>query len=400
MQTNNVQTSNPIAPNAAKTKAIHFVLAIGIVSLFADMTHEGARSIVGPFLAVLGASATVVGVVSGLGELLGYAVRFFSGRLADKTGQYWTLAIVGYLVNLLAVPLLALAGSWEYAAALLFIERTGRALRQPPRDVMLSFAGRRMGVGWAFAMHEVMDQTGATLGPLLMAAVMYLRGDYPLSFGLLLIPAVLSLTALLFARQAFPRPRELETITPELDTSGMPPAFWLFLAATGCVAAGFADYPLIAFHFQKTASIRQELIPILYALAMCAHALGALLCGWLYARLGVKSIVATALVAVPMAPLVFLGGPAAATVGAAIWGLGMGAQESLLKAAVAAMAPVHKRGTAFGVYNMSFGIAWFAGSALMGVLYDASIPWLVVFSIAAQVLAVPLLARVAGRMGT
>lgn len=380
---------------AGRSGAVRFVLAIGIVSLFADMTHEGARSLIGPFLAVLGASATVVGVVSGLGELLGYAMRFYSGRVTDKTGQYWPLAVAGYCVNLMAVPLLALAGRWEYAAALVFVERAGRALRQPPRDVMLSFAGKRMGIGWAFALHEAMDQTGATLGPLLMAAVMCWRNDYPLSFGLLLIPGILSLTALMFARRAFPNPRDLEATTPQLDTTGLPRTFWLFLAATGCVAAGFADYPLIAFHFQKTASVQGERIPILYSMAMLIHALGAVLCGWLYNRFGMRSITATALVAIPMAPLVFLGDLTGVILGMAAWGLGMGAQESLLKAAVASMAPLRKRGTAFGVYNMSFGVSWFVGSALMGVLYDTSIAWLVTLSIVLQTAAALLLGRVA-----
>lgn len=188
-------------------RATRFVVLLGIVSLFADMTYESARSITGPFLALLGASATVVGITAGLGELIGYALRFVSGRIADRTGRYWAVTIFGYCLNLLAVPALALAGNWQLAVFLMFLERIGKAMRNPPRDAMLSFAASRMGRGWSFALHEAMDQTGATVGPLVVAAVLYLRNDYRLSFAVLLIPALLSLAVLMAARARYPHPR-------------------------------------------------------------------------------------------------------------------------------------------------------------------------------------------------
>lgn len=385
----------PSSPETIDVRhATRFVVLLGIVSLFADMTYESARSLIGPYLALLGASATVVGIAAGLGELIGYALRLVAGRLADRTGRYWRLTIFGYCLNLLAVPALALTGHWAAAVVLMFLERAGKALRSPPRDAMLSFAGKRMGQGWGFALHEAMDQTGATVGPLIMTAVMWAKNDYHFSFAILLIPALLSLAVLIFARAQYPHPRELEAKTVELDTHGFARPFWWYLAATACIAAGFADYPLIAYHFGKADIVPDHWIPLLYAIAMGVDGLAALALGRLYDRRGAGVLIVAALIAIPVAPLVFLGGFTAAVTGAVLWGIGMGAQESVMKAIVAAMSPAARRGTAFGVFNMSFGIFWFAGSALMGWLYDVSIPLLVVFSVAIQLLSIPLLMRV------
>src|SRR5579863_5442011 len=180
----------------SKKTALKFVLLISVVSLFADMTYEGARSITGPYLATLGANAAIVGFVAGFGEFIGYALRIVSGYLADRTGKYWTITIIGYICNLLAVPLLALAGHWWLAAVLIIMERLGKAIRVPARDAMLSHAGQKMGMGWVFGLHEAIDQVGAMLGPLLVVAILYFKGSYQLGFAMLLIPALLALITL------------------------------------------------------------------------------------------------------------------------------------------------------------------------------------------------------------
>src|SRR5215471_13194436 len=194
--------------------AIAFVILLGIVSLFSDMTYEGARSITGPYLAVLGASATVVGIVAGFGELVGYGLRLAAGYLSDRTGRYWTITLVGYVVNLLAVPLLALAGRWELAAALMITERLGKAIRTPARDAMLSHATSEMERGWGFGLHEAMDQIGAFLGPLFVAAVVFRHEGYTTALGVLLLPALLALSVLVLARLRYPDPRDFEIGTP------------------------------------------------------------------------------------------------------------------------------------------------------------------------------------------
>lgn len=371
--------------------ALAFILLLGIVSLFADMTYEGARSITGPYLAVLGASGAVVGTVAGFGELAGYGLRLFSGYLSDRTGRYWAITITGYGLNLLVVPLLALAGNWQVAALLLVAERTGKAIRTPARDAMLSHAAGEVGRGWGFGLHEALDQVGAVLGPLIVAAVLTLqRGSYQAAFAILLLPALLALAVLLIARWRYPRPRELEPSGAgilHLETGGFAPLFWLYLLAGALLAAGFADFPLIAFHFERAAVVPETWVPLFYALAMGVDALAALTLGWLFDRVGLPVLVVSTLLSALFAPLVFSGGFYMALAGMALWGVGMAGQESVLRAVVAELSPSDRRGTAFGLFNTGYGIAWFLGSALMGLLYDRSILSLVIFAVVAQVAA-------------
>jgi MFS family permease len=358
------------------------------------MTYEGARSITGPYLAVLGASATVVGTVAGFGELVGYGLRLFSGYISDKTGKYWAITLAGYFLNLVAVPLLALAGSWEMAAFLMIAERTGKAIRTPARDAMLSHATQQIGRGWGFGLHEAMDQVGATLGPLIVAVVLYVRGDFRTGFAILLVPALLTLGVLLVARRLYPRPRDFE-IETHIERKGFPRAFWLYLAAVALVAAGYADFPLIAFHFKKVSTVPDNWIPIFYAVAMGIDALAALLFGHLFDRIGISVLIVVSLLSSFFAPMVFLGNFTSALAGMALWGVGMGAQESIMRAAVARMVPMNKRGSAYGIFNAGYGIFWFLGSALLGILYDASLLSLVVFSVAVQLASIPLFLSVA-----
>lgn len=373
-----------------KKIALRFVIAIGIVSLFADMTYEGARGIAGQFLLTLGASATAVGFIAGFGELAGYGLRSVFGYFADKTHKYWAFIIVGYAVNLLAVPALALANNWPLAAALMIAERTGRAIRRPSIHAMLATAGTQIGSGWAFGLHEALDQTGATIGPLITALILYLHGGYHEAFAALLITALLSLAALAAARIAYPSPHELEARTPVvLKTKGFSKAYWLYAMAAMCIAAGFADFSLVAFHFQKTNVVAQSLIPVLYSVAMVTGAISAIVFGKLLDKIGLPIVLLAFLLGALFAPCVFLGGFSLALVGMILWGLGLGAQDSLLKAVLAPVIPRDKRSTAFGVFDTVFGIAWFAGSAGMGLLYDRSILAVVIFSVVLQLAALP-----------
>jgi len=379
---------------SGRGNAIKFVILLGVVSLFADMTYEGARSITGPYLGSFGVGAATVAFVAGFGELLAYTIRLASGFLSDKTGRYWTIALLGYAINLFAVPLLALAGRWEIAAALIIAERFGKGIRNPPRDVMLSHATQEMGRGWGFGLHEAMDQAGAVLGPLIVSLVLFLKGGYRSGFAVLAIPAFLAVTILIVARILYPSPRDMERTTESATEGHYPKTFWLYLSAVALLAAGFADFPLIAYHFSKGAAISKDWIPVFYAVAMGTAALAALLFGRLFDRLGLSVLAVSAVIALGSAPLVFLGGFYMALVGVALWGIGVGTHESIMRAAVAGMVPANKRGTAYGVFNTGYGIAWFAGSVLLGYLYGISIASLVAFSVAAQLLSVPLLISV------
>jgi len=381
----------------SRNSAIMFVVLFGCVSLFADMTYEGARSIMGPYLKILGASASVVGFVAGFGELIGYSFRIISGYLADKTKRYWLLTFVGYAVNLLAVPLLALTGNWIAASVLLVIERFGKSIRTPARDAMLSYASTRVGSGWTYGLHEAMDQIGAVLGPVIVAAVLFFKNDdYRFGFAILIVPALISLTLVVVGRLLYPNPSELEVNKLEVDAKGLGKNYWLYMAAVGCIAFGFADFPLIAYHFQTKAMFSETMIPILYATAMAVDALSALFFGYLYDRIGVKSLILATLVSSCFAPLVLLGGTSAAWAGIVIWGIGMGWQESIMRSVVSDLAPHDRRASAFGIFNAGYGILWFAGSWAIGSLYDLSLQGifsltaLSILSVAVQLIAIPL----------
>jgi len=360
------------------------------MSFFADFTYEGSRSIIGPYLAILGASAAAIGIVTGFGELLGYGLRLVSGRLSDQTGKYWSITIFGYIIQMLSVPLLALAGNWQVAALLIILERVGKATRNPPRDVMLSHAAKEMGYGWAFGVHEALDQCGALFGPLVAAAVLALRGEYRIAFAVLLIPALVTLSILVVARLTYPRPEELEATPPDVKATGLPRVFWVYLTGAVLVAAGFADFPLIAYHFARTSTVSNALIPVFYAVAMGVGGIGSLVFGRLFDRVGISVLLPLTLISALFAPLVFLGGFWAALVGVALWGLGMGVHESIIPAAVALMVPAQRRASAYGLFTAGYGIFWFLGSALIGILYGISLPALIAFSLIAELAAIPL----------
>jgi MFS family permease len=269
-------------------------------------------------------------------------------------------------------------------------ERMGKAIRNPSRDAMLSHATQRIGRGWGFGLHEAMDQIGATLGPLIVALVLYAKGSYRYSFAILLFPALVALAVLVVAWMLYPSPRDLEAGVGELETKGFPRVFWLYLVAVSLIAAGYVDFPLISYHFEKVSIVPKIWIPVFYAVAMGVDALAALIFGRLFDRIGLSILIVVSLISSLFAPLVFLGGFYLALLGMALWGVGMGAQESIMRAAIAGMVSMNKRGTAYGIFNAGFGLFWFLGSALMGVLYDVSVPSLIIFSVVMQLASVPL----------
>lgn len=370
------------------------MLLIGVVSMFSDMTHEGARGITGPFLGSLGASGVIVAAVAGGGELLGYALRFVFGYLADRTGRYWPITAVGYTVQMVVVPLLALAGNWPVAALLIVAERSGRAMRNPARDAMLAHATAELGRGWVFGVREALDAAGAMVGPLIVVGVLFLGGGYRIGFAVLAVPALLTLVVLAGAWRQYPNPADLDVGESVPERRGTPRAFWIYLVAMGLIAAAYADYPLIAYHFGKDHVVTTTWIPVLYAGAMATEAVASLVLGRLFDRWGLWTVVGATLLTACFPPLVFVGGAALAVLGVVLWGLGMAAQESIVKAAITGMVGADRRASAFGLFDTGFGVFWFVGSIALGVLYDHSVTALVVFSVVLQLAAIPLLVRV------
>ncbi len=375
-----------------RKSALAFIVALGVVSLFADMAYEGMRGITGPYLALLGASGTAVGIIAGTGELFGYLLRLASGRLAEKTHAYWLIALAGYVVQMAAVPVIAFAGSYWMAAGLMVLERTGKAIRNPAANTMMSRAGEKIGQGWAFGLHEALDQSGALVGPLITALVLARHGRYQEAFLWLGIPAAITVVTIIVVSLRFPEAGHLSSKTGGAEAgNSLPRAFWLYAASAALVGFGFADWPLVAYHFAQAKIVSQPAIPVLYAIAMAGSGAGALLLGRLFDARGFAVLVPAILVAAVVTPLAFLGTGAIAIAGAVLWGVVLGMENSVLTAGVAHVVPEQSRARAYGIFSATFGIAWFAGSALLGALYDVSFTALAIVSIGAELAAlIPL----------
>ena len=393
------------------SQAMLFIVLFGIVSLFSDMTHEGASSIRGAYLSLLGASAGTIGFVSGLGELIGYSMRYVFGRLTDKTKRYWAMVILGYVLDILAVPALALVGDhgWMAACLLLVIQRMGKAIKKPAKDTIMSFAASQEGAGKSFGIQEVLDQIGAFLGPVLLYLVMLFRQDdttfqlFSTCFAVLAIPGAVTLILLLITRAKFPNPEQFEPEPKEYIPFKLKKEFILYIVGISLFAFGFIDYSIVIMHVSRTYTslapgleetsslVNSGTLPLLYAGAMLVDAVAALLFGLLYDKKGVRVLVWSTLISAPFAVFVFTCHTVhLLLVGIALWGVGMGAQESILKAAVTGMVPKQSRATGYGIFECSFGVFWFLGSWLLGTLYDVNTVAMVIVSVAAQLAAIPL----------
>lgn len=382
-----------------KNSAMMFIVLLGVVSLFSDMTHEAATSIKGAYLLILGASASTIGFISGVGELLGYGLRYLFGRLVDKTHNYWGFMLLGYAVDVFAVPALALVhrDGWIAACVLLVIERIGKAIKKPAKNTILSFAATQEGVGKSFAIQEALDQLGAFIGPLLLYLIMlYKQGDeytvYNTAFAFLLLPAICTMAFLFFAKGRFPNPEAFEPEVKEENKESFvgKKSFYLYLAGISCFAFGFVDFPLVTMHLAKSRLFAESTLPLLYAGAMLADAVSALFFGWLFDKIRTKALVISTAISAFFALLAFgSSSPEMVMLGVALWGVGMGAQESIMKAAVATMTSREHRASSYGAFEFFFGLSWFLGSWALGAIYDYSLTAFVAISVAAQLVALP-----------
>ncbi|WP_225097329.1 MFS transporter [Streptomyces sp. CoH27] len=383
-----------------------FVVWFGTVSMLADVVYEGARSITGPLLASLGASSLVVGVVTGAGEAAALGLRLLSGPMADRTRRFWGLAIAGYALTAVSVPLLGVAGVLWAACVLVIAERVGKAVRSPAKDTLLSHATAATGRGRGFAVHEALDQIGALAGPLLVAGVLALTGnDYGPALGVLAVPGIAVLLLLFWLRARVPDPeayeREVTGVVPataRVPESRLPRAFWTYAAFTAATTTGFATFGVLSYHLVERHLLSAAWVPVLYAGAMAVDAVAALATGWLYDRVGPRVLLALPVLTAGVVALAFTDTVAIAVAGSLVWGAAMGIQESTLRATVADLVPSGRRATAYGLFAGVVGAASLAGGALTGGLYGYSIPLLITVVVAIQVLAVALLAATrAGR---
>jgi MFS family permease len=328
---------------------------MGIVNLFGDTTYEGGAAINGQFLGSLGASAAAISIVAGAGEFLGYALRSVVGWTADKTGKYWPITIVGFGINLFAVPAMALAGNWRVAGLLILAERTGRAIRKPTVEAMLSYSTGELGTGWVYALNTALDETGATIGPFLIAFAMYRHASYRKAYSLLLISALLAFVALIVARLIFPVPSRLAEGERTAKAERFTPAFWIYMVGASSFGAGLMSFEFISFHLASHRTVSPQWLPVFLGIATGFGVIANLVFGRLYDRAGIRTVIGAVFVSAFFSPFVFLGGFGVALAGMLLWGVGYAVQDTLFKAVVADRLPKGRRTFAFGIFYTGYG---------------------------------------------
>jgi MFS family permease len=389
------------------------VIGLGLVSLAADMVADGGKSLFGPLLGSLGASALVIGLTTGSAEAMSLVLRLVSGPLADRTGNHWSWTIGGYALTAVCIPLLAVApfvgaAGLALAVALILAERAGKAFRSPSKTALLAHATGAIGRGRGFGVHKALDLIGAFSGPLLVAALVAATGAMWPGFLVLVVPGVLTMALLFWLRFRVPDPSVYDPAAaapPDQATSraalwarslgrDLPRAFFEYAAAVGLTTGGLVSYGIISFHFVRTGLFPLATIPIVFAGAMGAAFVAALVNGWLYDRVGARVLLALPLLVAAVPPLALAGSLALALVGMACWGFAGGLQDSTIKALVADLVPAPRRATAYGVFAAIQGLAAMAGGVAAGALYESSLTTLTIVVAVGQVFATILMVHV------
>jgi len=354
---------------------MNLILLFGIVSLLADITYEGSRSIIGPYLFILNSPAIFVGFIAGFGEFIGYFLRIIFGHLADRTKKYWFFIFSGYLMNVFSVPLLAFANNYIIAGILVLLERFGKAIRTPSRDTIISFVGSKYGYGTAFGIHELLDQIGALSGPLLVSLILYIsNNNYKLSFLVLIFPAILCILALILAYFNYKSFNYVQKENYEQRSIKTEKKFWIYTIGISLVSFGFIDFALISYHIKKINIFSSSIIPILYSFAMLIDAIASLILGKLFDKFGIKVISFSIFLTSFSSPLLFLLNEKLFIIFALfLWGVAIGSQESIMRAYISTIIKKEERATAFGIFNSIYGFSWFIGSFILGYLYTKSL---------------------------
>ncbi|MEI7541684.1 MAG: MFS transporter [bacterium] len=395
------QNATPLTDETKR--AFQLIIFFGLISLFGDIVYEGARAVNGPYLKTLAANAAMVGLIAGFGEFAGYALRLLSGYYADKTKAYWAFTFVGYGL-IIAIPLLSLTGIWQMAAVFMVLERIGKGIRAPAKDSIVSSAAKRVGTGKGFAIQEVMDQFGALLGPLIFAGYFALTGgeikvakDYQHAYGLFWIPFLLVMIFAVIAYMKVPDPSKLEPPKKITDPDKITKLFWIYTIFSFITAFGFMNFAIIGFHFKSQNVLSDVSIPIYYAIAMAVDGVAAYIMGMWYDKLkekfnhhggGLATLIVLPILSALIPFFAFTKSPVLALVSAILWGIVMGGHETIMKAAIADITPLKKRGTGYGIFNFSYGLAMLGGAYLTGLLYDISIPVLCWSAVFVQIIAI------------
>ncbi len=366
-------------------KAFLIITLFGLISLFGDIIYEGARGVNGPYLKLLGSNAALIGLIVGVAEFLGYGLRFVSGYFSDKTKSHWTFLIIGYFM-LISVPLLSISNTWKIAAIFIVLERLGKALRSPARDTLVSFATKKIGTGIGFGISEFFDQIGATVGPLIFTIYFLSRGsgekilsDYQNAYKIMLIPFLILISLIVFVYFIYKKngSEDKKSITGE----GLSKVFWIYSIFTFLTTFGFINFALMGFHMKSSRIVSDNYIPFFYAVAMVVDAIFAIIIGKLYDNLknknkkedsGLLLLIMIPIITIFIIPLAFSYNVSLIFLSVILWGIVMGAHETIMKAAIADITSIKKRGTGYGVFNFIYGLSFFLGSSFVGILYEFS----------------------------
>lgn len=388
------------------TPAVEVIIIFGIISMLGDVVYESARGANSQYLNLLGISAAKVGLVFGIGEFLGYALRLLAGVMSDKSGKHWVFMFAGYGM-LLLVPLMGLTMNWNILVVLILMERIGKALRNPAKDTVLSgVAENQVGVGFAFGLQEALDQIGAFAGPMIFTAIFNFTGkngiaEYQLGYRSLIIPFIILMLFLFYAYRKIQRDQLLPTVEQkDLHKEQLKPVFWIYTAFTFFCTLGFVNFSTVGYHLKANNLMSDGKITLLYSLAMLVDAVAALLMGRAYDRFKIKTGKKTggilALAAIPfitlLLPMLTLSDSTTLIIiGMMIFGIIMGTHETIMRSAIADITPFHKRGTSYGAFNTAYGLALLGGAALMGLFYDMNQTGLIIaFTCAAELIAIIL----------
>jgi MFS family permease len=387
-----------------KRTVVVFVL-LGLVSLTADMVYEGARSVGGAYVEGLGGPPLASAIV-GAGDLLGYVFRFVSAVVASyltSSFAFWGVVFLGYAVQMVAMPSLAFAGSWEVAAFLYLAERAGRGLRTPLRDVVVAEVSEDIGRGKGFGIHELLDQLGAIVGPVLVAAMLGLYG-YRAAFLSLAVPGAVSLGLVLTVMALYPRVRSVELSFGKVSFRGLGRRFYVYIVATVLLSLGFVHWMNVSYFLKYWGLLGDAEIALAYMVAMLADAAIAVPVGVLYDRLGLKTLyiaplsaLGSSLLLVYAPSLSGLGGLGVRTLVytmAALWGVTMGCFETIMRASIADILPPEKRAMGYGVYGLVYGVSWTIGSLIYALLLAQLQTVAAIYSFATLILSAFLVSKI------
>ncbi len=376
----------------SRKRAVWLIILFGFISLFGDIVYEGARSVYGPYTKTMHMDIALVGLITGAAEFLGYFIRLVSGYFSDRTKAYWAFTFIGYGM-LASVPLLSLTGTWQIAALFIVCERLGKAVRSPAKDTLMSQAAKKIGTGWGFGLHEAMDQVGALSGPLIFTGLFLVHGergivlsDYQRGFAWLWIPFILVMACVYAAWKKVPDPGAFETETAGIPVSEkLSKTFWIYTAFTFTTTLGFITFVILGYHYKEKELLSDAQIPLFYSIAMGVDALAALAIGKIYDRLkkrhnndhaGLMSLIIIPVLTLFIPIFVFMNETHFIIIGVVIWGIVMGAHETIMKSSIADITHIKKRGLGYGIFNAVYGIAMFLGSSLFGILYTIDIRYI------------------------